>query len=292
MIDGYTSVQAIRHKQEHGQSENIPTQTRVPVAAPQDAVPESGGDAAKKAAVGRTALPTRHDITCYSCGYSFVVTGRLDKVFCPKCREQLETGDYDIEGEWTQDVLTVGKVYIHSGAVVKGAAITANDIIIAGDCCEANLQPVRHIELESGAVVPTAVLADRKVIIRSGASLSFATVLHCTELEIRCELSASAQPSGLVTIFAGGFFRGSLECRHLVVHDGAGISAELKILPERSRSEADGGQDGPPAADDRSAGPDAVPAAVAQSDHKQAAAVPRYKPPAGSGGSRIPITLK
>jgi len=129
MIDGYTSVQAIRHKQEHAKSENIPNQAAGSVAEPHAASAESGGDLPKKAAIGRTALPTRHAITCYSCGYSFVVTGRLDKIFCPKCREQLETGDYDIEGEWSQDVLTVGKVYVHSGSVVKGARLTANDII-------------------------------------------------------------------------------------------------------------------------------------------------------------------
>jgi len=240
MIDGFMSVQAVRHKSERG-SDRKPAENKAPSAPAEESRHRSALTEKKKVSIGHTALPTRHELVCYSCRYKFVVNGRLDKVFCPKCREQLETGDHSIEGDWKKDILTVGTVHIKSGAKVLGATIIATDIVIGGDCSEANLNPTRHIELETGAVVSPGVLNGHKVIIRAGAQLSPDAVLRCSDLEIYGEIQVKALPTGMVTIFAGGFFRGELEAAHLIVHEGGGLSANLRINPakEKAQSPAD-----------------------------------------------------
>ena len=230
MIDGFMSVQAVRHKSERG-SDRKPAENKAPPAPAEESRHRSAPAENKKVSIGHTALPTRHELVCYSCRYKFVVNGRLDKVFCPKCREQLETGDHSIEGDWKKDILTVGTVHIKSGAKVLGSTIIATDIIIGGDCSEANLKPTRRIELETGAVVSPGVLNNHKVIIRAGAQLSPDAPLRCSDLEIYGEIQAKAFPTGMVTIFAGGFFRGELEAAHLAVHEGGGLSANLRIRP-------------------------------------------------------------
>jgi cytoskeletal protein CcmA (bactofilin family) len=186
-------------------------------------------------------------LVCYSCQYKFTVTGSLAKLFCPKCREQLESGDHNIEGSWTSDILTVGKVHIKSGAKVVGASIVANDIIVGGDCSEANLKPVRHIELETGAVVSPGVLNNHKVIIRAGAKIALDTPLRCSDLDIYGELHAKAIPTGTVTLFAGGMFRGELNASSLIVNDGGGLSADLKISPvaEKTKTKPKTAKTGP-----------------------------------------------
>jgi len=230
MIDGFMSVQAVRHKGEHKPDDKSP-----PGKSPPEKQEETQSDSVplqKKASIGHTAMPSRHELVCYSCGYAFVVTGKLGKVFCSKCREELETGNHEIEGEWKQDIRTVGRVHIKSGATIDGATVIATDIVIAGDCSKANLQPTRRIELETGAIAPPGVLDAHPVLIRAGARLSLKKPLHCFDLDIHGELQADAAPNGTVTIHPGGMFRGKLKAAHLVVHDGGGLSADLHIKPE------------------------------------------------------------
>ncbi len=238
MIDGFMSVQAVRRKGEQG-PDNVPPQGEAPPAT-QEETRHRSADLEKKTSIGQTALPSRHELVCYSCGYAFVVTGKLGKVFCSKCREELETSDRDIEGNWKQDIRTVGRVQIKSGAVIDGATVIATDIAIAGDCSKANLQPTRRIELETGAIVPPGVLDAHPVLIRAGGRISLKAPLHCSNLDVHGELQAEAAPTGVVTIHPGGMFRGKLKTAHLIVHDGGGLSAKLHIKPEEQKTEGGG----------------------------------------------------
>ncbi len=232
MIDGFMSVQAVRHKGDR------PPDKKPPKDAPAIEDTEvSQSDSAlpqKQASIGRTALPSRHELICYSCGYAFVIAGSLNKVFCPKCREKLETSDHNIDGMWKEDIRTVGRVHVLQGATVQGATLVATDIVIAGDCTQANLQPTRRIELNTGARVRPDVLDKHQVHVVVGARLMLDAPLRCNTLDIYGELQATAEPTGMVTIHPGGMFRGTLKAEHLVVHDGGGLSASLQIAPARS----------------------------------------------------------
>jgi len=232
MIDGFMSVQAVRHQGERGPDRKPSGEDPSAANAAKDA-PDSA-QTQKKASIGHTALPSRHELICYACGYGFVVTGRLDKVICPRCREQLETGDHHIEGEWQRDLRTVGQVYVHSGASVGEITIMATDIIIAGDCTQAVLKPTRLIELETGGVTDPEALNARRIRIRAGARISLSAPLRCSDLEVYGELQATATPTGIVTIHPGGMFRGHLAAEHLIVHEGGGLNATLRIAPHRA----------------------------------------------------------
>ncbi len=232
MIDGFMSVQAVRR------SEGRAPEPRPPNASPpSDRKEEVGAQASSaykesKRAVGHTAMPSRHELVCYSCGYAFVVTGKLSKLFCSKCKEELETGDHTIEGEWTRDIRTVGRVNIKPGAVVKNATIISTDIVIGGDCTNAKLKPSRRIELVTGGRVAPSLLDSHPVLIRPGARIALDSPLRCSDLDIHGELQGEVEPTGLVTIHAGGMLRGKLNAHHLIVHDGGGLNADLHIEPE------------------------------------------------------------
>lgn len=226
MIDGFSSVQALRRLDGKGAPRDKP---------PVDSAPEGNGSAPpsppKPASFGHTALPTRHDLICYSCGYAFVVTGRLDRVLCPKCKTQLETGDKHIDGTWSGTLKTVGRVYINSGATVSSSSIVAMDIRVAGICRNTRLEPTRHLELDSGAQMETDKLSGQRLVIIEGAKLTFDEPLRCRSLEIRGELQADARPAEGGEIHPGGMFRGTLHAPRLIVHDGAGLKAHLHISP-------------------------------------------------------------
>ncbi len=223
MIDGYSSVQALRRLDGKGSPRAKP---------PEESAPDEGATAPPKpASFGHTALPTRHDLICYACGYAFVVTGRLDKVLCPKCKTWLETGDKHIDGAWSGNLKTVGRVYINSGATVSSSSIVATDIRVAGICRNTRLEPTRHLELDTGAQVELDKLSGQRLVIIEDAKLTFDEPLRCRSLEIRGELQADARPSEGGEIHPGGMFRGTLHAPRLIVHDGAGLKAHLHIAP-------------------------------------------------------------
>jgi len=232
MIDGYSSVQAIRR-----------LDGKTPRPKPPDgelsAVATSAG-VSTEPAVGRpvnvahTALPTRHDLICYACNYRFMVTGRLDKVLCPKCKTQLETGDKHIDGTWSGTIQTVGRVFINSGAVVSSARIVALDIRVAGMCRSTRLEPTRHLELDSGAQVELDKLSKLKIVILESASLCLDEPLRCRTLEVFGELQAEARPSEQAVLHPASTFRGTLHSPRLIVYEGAALKAYLHISPPRA----------------------------------------------------------
>lgn len=227
MIDGYSSVQAIRRL------DGKAPRTKAPEVSP---APAGGGQppdsAVKPVGFGHTAMPTRHSLICYSCGYAFVVTGRLEKVLCPKCKTFLETGDKHIDGTWSGTVMTVGRVYINSGAVVTSARIVATDIRVAGICRNTRLEPTRDLELDSGAQVELDKLGGQRIVIIENAKLMLDEPLRCRTLEVYGELQAEARPAERAVIHPAGIFRGTLHCPSLVVYEGAALRAHLHIAPK------------------------------------------------------------
>jgi hypothetical protein len=231
MIDGYTSVQAIRRldgKQNRVRPPQEDTASDGSGVPPPDTVPKAG-------TFGHTALPTRHELICYSCGYVFVLTGRLEKVLCPKCKTRLETGDKHIDGAWSGTLKTVGRVYINSGAVVTSSRIIATDIRVSGVCRNSRLEPTRHLELDTGAQVELDKLGGVRIVIIEDAKLMLDEPLRCRSLENYGELQADARPAELAVLHPASMFRGTLHSPRLVVHEGAGIKAFLHV----SQREAD-----------------------------------------------------
>lgn len=225
MIDGFTSVQALRRldgKQNPVQPVQENSAPDRSGAVPADSVPRSGP-------FGHTALPTRHELICYSCSYAFVVAGRLDKVLCPKCKTFLETGDKHIDDAWSGTLKTVGRVYINSGATVTSSRIVATDIQVAGICRNTRLEPTRHLELDTGAQVELDKLSGLRIIILEDAKLKLDEPLRCRSLEIHGDLQAEARPTERATLHPSAMFRGTLYTPRLIVHEGAGLKAFLHI---------------------------------------------------------------
>lgn len=227
MIDGFSSVQAIRRLDGKGPRPKAPEDSAAPAGS--GPAPES---VPKPVNFGHTAMPTRHELICYSCSYAFVVTGRLEKVLCPKCKTQLETGDKHIDGAWSGTVTTVGRVYINSGAVVTSARIVATDIRVSGICRNTRLEPTRNLELDSGAQVELDKLSRLRVVVIEDAKLMLDEPLRCLSLDVYGELQAEARPSEKAVLHPTGIFRGTLHSPRLIVYEGAALKAHLHIAPQ------------------------------------------------------------
>ena len=245
-IDGFSSVRAVRRAKTRGPgSKPKSAEPRRPAPKPAAKPPDG---AAAQTRIGQTAMPARYDILCYLCGYAFVVQGNLKDTLCPKCHKFLDVGDHVIDSEWTRDLQTVGRIEVKPGGHVKGATLLARSIVLAGNIEEATIKNCQTLELRTGARFdPKGILAS-DIVVHETATLSVTQPLACRNLDIRGKLTAKVTTEGVVTIRPGGCLRGTLRGPHLVVEDGGGLLARVKLHP-------------PPPAKPESKTPSAKPAA-------------------------------
>ena len=230
MIDGFMAVQSVRRssgRQHERDRTGTPAHDEAPATTPSTAAPAS-----KPHGFGHTALPTKHQIHCYACGYQFVATGSLERILCPKCKEQLHTGDKTICGPYSGTIQTVGTVTIHSGAVVTDSVITASVIRIAGECRQTRLQPGIRVELDTGAVVDQAKLEAVDVVIPAKHTVTLETELHCKSLQLMGSLRADVRARERVEMHSSAVFYGKILSPGLIIEDGAALRAELHIGPQ------------------------------------------------------------
>jgi len=227
LIDGVAAVRAARHS-----SGRKPRQARRTPAAKQKPAPRPPAKSTRATRIGHTAMPPKHDIVCYQCGYAYVLQGRVDRTYCPKCREELTMKDIPISGSWSGDIKTIGRVEIRPDAVITGGDIVAMDILIAGDVRQATIRASRRIELGQGAQFAAGTLTVKELVIVGGCRLRIARRLDCADLDIRGTLQAKIRAAGTVTIRDGGGLSGELSTAHLVIEDGAGLNAQLHVGPQ------------------------------------------------------------
>ena len=234
MIDGYMAVQSVRRSSGRQQE-------REHTDAPENH-PASQSPSNTPHGFGHTALPTKHEIHCYGCGYQFNVTGSLDRLICPKCKEQLHTGDKTICGPYSGTIQTVGTVTIHSGASVTDSKITASVIRIAGECRKTVLQPGLRVELATGAEVDSAKLDAVDVVINETENVHLETELYCKSLHLMGTLRANVRARETVEIYSEAVFHGKLQSPGLVIEEGAALRGELHIKPNIPQSNSENDQ--------------------------------------------------
>ncbi len=230
VIGGLASVRAVRRADSSGHAQEFktrPSQTKLP-KEDKEAIEQK-----KKTGVAshakRTAMPVKHEMLCYECGYPFAIHGLIRNVICPKCHLTLCADDVTINTEWDSDIKTVTNVIIKKDGVVKSCDIVARDITIAGDAKLASMQIGRLLNIEHGAKVDFEKIKFKDLAIKTKARISLKNKLSCKNIEIEGTIKGDIISSGIVTIRSGGLLQGSLKTTHLIVEDGGGLKATLNI---------------------------------------------------------------
>ena len=229
-IDGFSSVQAVKH---HGQRKGRKKPEKKPPPTP---APERKTDATSKGTrqtrIGHTVRPKSYQIECFNCGYSFKLTGRLSKVFCPKCREALEVDDYVVESgeEWSRDIKTIGRVEVKKGATIRNARILARELALGGRIEESSGYIFGFMELRQGGSFELGDLRVNDIRVSAGCSLSLRRQLECDNLTVQGDIKGRFKIHNRVTVRSGGCLRGNVTAPRLVVEDGGGLKARMKII--------------------------------------------------------------
>jgi len=224
VIDGYSSVQAIRRAQKRAVHQASKTPDHAPDAQTEHAHKKKPGTR-----IDHTVIPQKHEVVCYECEYPFMMAGRIQDTMCPKCHKQLRMTDHIINGEWTEAVKTIGIIDFKAGGILKGAELRARDIILAGNAEDGSLKAGRKLELCKGARFNIAKVRMKDLVIRKGGDFAIKSAISCRNLEVEGALKARIFAEGIVTIKRGGVLDGELHTPHLSVEEGGGLKAAVVI---------------------------------------------------------------
>ena len=137
-LDSYATIRAVaRAKPASALPKTPPPDNGQSNIAPAD--PQKTG-----ARVASTAVPVKHQIDCYECGYKFQTHGRVTSTHCPKCRVLLDLTDHTIDSEWVETVKTAGLIRLTPTGVLKSGDLIGADVIVEGIIEGGRARALRH----------------------------------------------------------------------------------------------------------------------------------------------------
>lgn len=227
-IDGFSSVQAVRRSAKaKSECKTQPSRTTLP--AVEKPPPPQAAPSAPATRIGHSVIPEKFEITCYECQYKFILQGRIIDTFCPKCHKKLQSGNHILDGEWSGSIMTLGTVEIRDTCVLKDADIVARNVILAGRADNGKLRVNNRLEICPGASLNIAECRLTDIVVKEGVVLDIGDAILCRDLEVLGEVKAEVESTGVITVEPGGFLKGKITGPRLVIKDGGGLKARLKI---------------------------------------------------------------
>jgi len=226
-LDSYATIRAVaRSKPAPGAPASAADESPGPSA-------EATPDAVKLGArVARTTVPVKHQIDCYECGYKFQVHGRATTTHCPKCRALLDLSDHTIDTEWVDTIKTAGTIRLTPTGVLKNGDLIGADVILEGIIEGGRARALRTLELGAGAIFSEKAVSGPDLRIAPGAEFKFKHDAKYRNVEVLGTFRARLEATGLITVRPGGLLEGEIQTEHLIVEDGGGLRAELRIGPK------------------------------------------------------------
>lgn len=223
LVDGYSALKAAQHA--------VRSTAEPPASSPAATEPADRHSELKRlgAHINRTAVPVKNVIECHECGYKFQLHGRASTTNCSKCRATLDLTDHTIDGKFDKLLKTTGTIRLTGKGVLESGELIANDFILEGTIEAGTVRAMRKLEIRLGARFSETQVTARDLVIAAGATIAFMEPAEFRDVEIFGTLRINLHASGTVTVRPGGLLQGRLHGAHLVVEDGGGVQADLRI---------------------------------------------------------------
>ncbi len=179
--------------------------------------------------VSHTALPAKRVIECYKCGYTFQQHGKTATTTCSKCRHVLDLTDHTLERDCNETLQTCGVITIPNQVTINGGNLIGNDVRFEGTLRAGTLRALRRLELGAGASFPENLVTARDLKILRDAVIVFEQPAEFRDVEIAGVMRGRLRATGTVTIQPGAEFAGDLTAAHLIVADGGGLNATVRL---------------------------------------------------------------
>jgi cytoskeletal protein CcmA (bactofilin family)/DNA-directed RNA polymerase subunit RPC12/RpoP len=230
MMDGYSVVQSLAKAMQDGVR---PSPGAHRAAEDLSSHPPPAALPADSPHIVKTIQPTKRTIRCFKCSYEFQLSGTTKTIYCSKCREKIDLGDYVIDRPWSEEIKTGGSVIIRPTGRLENVRIWAGNVILEGSMDEhSSIECTQWLEIGGQANPHPRQIAMRNLRIAAGASIQFKYKLQVHHLELLGTLEGDVEAAGLVSIREGGHLKGTVRGAHLQVEEGGGLSARVFIWPQ------------------------------------------------------------
>lgn len=181
----------------------------------------------------KTTAPPKWTIRCFSCGYEFQIAGKTATIYCAKCRTAIDLSDHTIDGPWSREIKSGGRIHIKKKGQLQHVSLMAGNIIMDGAMDDQSfLETTQWLEIGPDAHISDRQFSAHNLRIAKGGFLKLSRKLRINHLEVYGEIEGDIEAEGLVTIRDGGDLRGSVKGAHLQVEEGGGLSARVFIWPQ------------------------------------------------------------
>lgn len=230
LMDGYSVVQSLAKAKQDGV---LPQPGAHRAAEDLSSHPPPASMPGDSPHIVKTIQPTKRTIRCFKCGYEFQLSGTTKTIYCSKCREKIDLGDYVIDRPWSEEIKTGGSVIVRPSGRLEKVRIWAGNVILEGEMDDdSSIECTQWLELGGQAKPNPRQLAMRNLRVAAGAAMRFKYKLQVHHLELFGELEADIEATGLVSIREGGHLKGTVRGAHLQVEEGGGLSARVFIWPQ------------------------------------------------------------
>jgi len=180
--------------------------------------------------IGHTAMPPKHELACFECGFNFQITGKIDSIECPRCKVPISLRDVTIDSEWFDDIKTGGTILITANAVVKNSELIAKEIVLDGKIEDGSVNAYQRLILMPNGFFDEELITARDLIVESKTSLTLEKAAHFQNVDIGGSLTArELEVDCLLSVRTGGIFSGKVQARRFRLDEGGGLKARLKI---------------------------------------------------------------
>jgi cytoskeletal protein CcmA (bactofilin family)/DNA-directed RNA polymerase subunit RPC12/RpoP len=230
-MDGFSVVRSLAQAKQDGV---LPTPgSRKPLPETGASRPSSKAPPVENPHIVKTIRPTQRTIRCFKCGYEFKLSGTTNTIYCSKCREKIDMGDYVINRPWSEEIKTGGTVHIQPSGRLENVRILAGNVIFEGSMdANSSMECTQWLELAGRHMPNVRQITMRNLRIAAGQDIRFNYKLQVHHVEVFGTLEGDVEASGLVSIHEGGHLKGTLRGAHLHVEEGGGLSARLFIWPQ------------------------------------------------------------
>jgi cytoskeletal protein CcmA (bactofilin family) len=141
----------------------------------------------------------------------------------------LDLSDHTIDTEWVETIKTAGTIRLTPTGVLKNGDLIGADVIIEGIIEGGRARALRTIEFGAGAIFSEKAVSAPDLRIAPGAEFRFKQEAKYRNVEILGTLHAKLEAAGVVIVRPGGLLEGEVQTEHLVVEEGGGLKATLRI---------------------------------------------------------------
>ena len=107
--------------------------------------------------------------------------------------------------------------------------MVVGDLILDGHVADSTIKICRRLELGSQASGDIAKIDTRDILVRADARISYRSKLRCENFIVEGNFRGTIEVSGLVTVKPGAFLQGRVKAARLLLEEGGGLKATVKI---------------------------------------------------------------